>query len=93
MSKFSKFMERLLGNVAAMYRRIYLPKVLIINALRVIWRLKQQFSIWVLQSVVAADSSAECHASNTKLRIRRMNPPLQKLKSEQLFFPIRCIFF
>jgi hypothetical protein len=37
-----------------------------------IYRGSQQFPLGVLQHGVAADSSAECHASNTKLRIRRL---------------------
>jgi hypothetical protein len=42
-------------------------------------KLTQQFRIWVLQPPVAAVLTAECHASNAKLRIRRMNPPLQEV--------------
>jgi hypothetical protein len=39
--------------------------------------------IEVLQPAVAADLSAECHAINTKLRIRRLKPPLQEVAKPQ----------
>jgi hypothetical protein len=33
-----------------------------------------------LQPAVAADLSAECHASTDNLRIRRLKPPLQEVE-------------
>jgi hypothetical protein len=48
-----------------------------------IYRGSQQFPLGVLQHGVAADSSAEYHVSNTKLRIRRLKPPLQKVSNPQ----------
>jgi hypothetical protein len=47
----------------------------------------QQFPLWILKHGVAADLSAECHASIAKLHIR-LNPPLHHV-SKRSFMPKR----